>query len=206
MKEKKYSINDLIKVITHNIVLIIIFAVVGAVCFFAIAKHRQVTTYSAERSIMVSHNLQARNAHTMLKTDLMMIPTYEDMISSRQVMGTAYKKLPKKIRRQTTVKGLANSIKTDSKPGSLIITIKAVDQGSNTAINYVNATAVAAKDELPRMQRGTGLVYVYPKATKKNVSSQTHGSVKKWTLVGGALGIIVGMLFSFMLTTWRHIA
>lgn len=206
MKEKKYSVNDLIKIITHNIVLIVVFTIIGAGCFFVIAKHRQVTTYSAERSIMVSHNLKARNAHTMLKTDLMMIPTYEDMISGRQVMGTAYKKLPKKIRKQTTVKDLASSIKTDSKPGSLIITIKATGQDSNTAINYVNAAAVAAKKELPIMQRGTGNVYVYPKATRKNVSSQTHGSVKKWTLVGGALGIIIGMLLSFMMTTWRHIA
>lgn len=206
MQEKKYSINDLIKVITHNIIVIVLFAIIGAGCFFAIAKHKQVTMYSAERDIMISHNLSNRNAQGMLKTDLMMIPTYKDMISSRQVMSTAYKELPKGVRSHTTVDDLASSIKTDSNPESLVITIKATDQNPRAAVDYVNTVAKASQKELPKMQRGTGEVYVYPQANRKNVTSQTHGSVKKWTLVGGALGIVVGMLLSFMITTWRHIA
>lgn len=206
MKEKKYSMSDLIKIVTHNIILIVVFAIIGAGSFFTIAKHRQVTTYSAERNIMINHSLATRDAHSKLKTDLMMIPTYEDMISSRQVMDKAYKRLPKKLRKHTNAEDLASSIKTDSKPGSLVITIRATDRDPQKAISYVNTTAVASQKELPKMQRGMGDVYVYPKATNGNVISQTHGSVKKWTLVGGALGIIVGMLLSFIVTTWRHIA
>lgn len=205
MKEKKYSMSDLIKIVAHNIVLIVVFAIIGAGSFFVIAKHRQFTTYTAERNIMLSHSLTAHNAHSKLKTDLMMIPTYEDMISSRQVMGKAYKELPPKIRKQTTTEDLVSSVKTDSKPGSLVITIRATDRDPQKAINYVNVAATASKKELPKMQRGTGNIYIYPKATNSNVTSQTHGSVKKWTLVGGALGIVVGMLLSFMVTTWRHI-
>ena len=128
------------------------------------------------------------------------------MINSRQVMETAYKKLPPKVRKQTTAKNLESDIKSDSNPTSLVITIRATSQNPKASISYVNAVAMAAKKELPKMQRGVGNIYVYPKATVNNVSSQTHGSVKKWTLVGGALGIIVGMLLSFMMTTWRHIA
>lgn len=171
-----------------------------------LARHKQTITYTAERSIMISHNLNAKRARSQVSADLAMIPTYEDMIKGRQVTESTWKSLPKNIRKNTSIKLLSDSIDTNNRPDSLIITIKATTKDAKQSVAFVNNTAMAAKKELPKMQQGIGEVHVYPKATLKNTSSEKHSSIKKWTLVGTALGIVAGMLISFVITTWKHIA
>lgn len=206
MESKKYSLNDLLKIIWKNIIIIIIFAVIGGGCFFALAKHKQNITYTAERSMMISHSLNDKRAHSQVNADLAMIPTYEDMIKGRQVTESSWKTLPQNIKKGTSVNTLADSIDTSNRPDSLIITLKATTKNAKQSVAFVNNTAEAAKKELPKMQQGIGKVHVYPRATLKNVSSEKHGSVKKFTLVGIALGIVAGMLISFVVTSWKHIA
>ena len=103
MKNQKYSLNDLIKVIWKNIIVIVIFAIVGGGMFFAFAKHKQKTTYTAERSIMISHNLNSKKSVSQVDADLAMIPTYEDMIKGRQITDRTWQILPKNIKKGTSV-------------------------------------------------------------------------------------------------------
>ena len=206
MNNQKYSLNDLIKVIWKNIIVIVIFAIVGGGMFFAFAKHKQKTTYTAERSIMISHNLNSKKSVSQVNADLAMIPTYEDMIKGRQIADRTWQMLPKNIKKGTSVNDLSDSIDTNSRPNSLIINLKATTQNDEKSVAFVNYTADAVKKELPKMQQGIGTVHVYEKASKKNVTTQVHSSVKKYTLVGIALGIVAGMVISFVATSWKHIA
>ena len=153
-----------------------------------------------------NHNLNSKKSVSQVNADLAMIPTYEDMIKGRQITDRTWQMLPKNIKKGTSVNDLSDSIDTNSRPNSLIINLKATTQNNEKSVAFVNYTADAVKKELPKMQQGIGTVHVYEKASKKNVTTQVHSSVKKYTLVGIALGIVAGMVVSFVATSWKHIA
>ena len=54
MKSKNYSMQDLSKIIVKNLLVIIIFTILGGGAFGLLAKHKRSTTYTAERSVVPS--------------------------------------------------------------------------------------------------------------------------------------------------------
>lgn len=205
MKNQQLTLEDILKIVLKNAILIVILALMGGSCFYLVAKHKESKTYVAERSMIIDHNLTWRRAYTSFKTDLGMIPTYQDMIEGREVLTNAYQQLPRKIKHKSSVKDLSSSINTNSRPDSLVITIKATTDNPKESVAYVNSVAKAAKAELPKMQKGLGEVHVYSKATQKNIVVVTHSSVKKYTLVGLALGTIAGMVISFGRVSFKYV-
>ncbi|MBC8743177.1 chain-length determining protein [Lactobacillus sp. Marseille-P7033] len=205
MKHKSFTLAELIHIFLKNLIVIILCAILGGALFFGIAKHKTSVTYSAERSIMIRNNLNSKRAYSKLKAELDMIPTYRDILESRQVMQSAREKLPSNIKKGTSAEDISNSISTNSHPNSLVISIKATTPAENTSIAYVNNVAKAAKKILPRVQPGVGDIYLYPVANSKNVDKKVHSSVKKYTLVGIALGIIAGMVISFTITSIKEL-
>lgn len=205
MKDQQLTLEKLLKVLFKNAILIIVLALIGGGSFYMLAKHKQSKSYVAERSMVIDHNLTGRRAHSLFETDLSMVPTYRDLIEGREVTDNAYHRLPKRIKHATNVGDLSDSINTNSHPDSLVITVRATTDNAEKSVAYVNSVAEAAKAELPKMQRGIGNVHIYAKATKKNVTIQTHSSVKKYTLVGIALGIIAGMVISFSRVSFKYV-
>lgn len=204
-KDKKYSINDIIQILLKNIILIIVLAVIGGGVLGIYAKHKQHTTYTASRNILISHNLHSKRVASQVNGDLAMIPTYADLIEERPVINKAYSLLTKKEKAKISNNDLSSSIKTETHPQSLVVNIKATSGNRNSAIIMANKTADAAKKELPKILSGLGKVYVYPKANNKNVVSETHSSVKKYTILGAALGALIGMVVAFVITSWKHL-
>lgn len=206
-QKKAYNPKELLQIIVKNLIFIVILGIIGGGAFFMYAKHKQRVTYTATRSLVVSHNMDIdnRNVNSQVNADLSMVPTYSDMIMGRQVTDNAYKRLPKKMRKEFSAQDMNSDISTDSKPRSLVITVMAKADKPDKAVKIVNNTAEAAKYELPKMQKGIGRVYLYPKANKKDVASETHTSVKKYTMIGTALGFLAGMVISFVVTTWRKL-
>lgn len=207
MKEKKYSLNDLYKIIFKNIIWILVLGIIGGGIFYVYAKHKETVTYTAERSIVISHSLntQTQNKNSQVNADLTMVPTYADMIAGPQVTNETYKLLPKKVRKTVSKKDIIKNVNIDYSPHSLVMSIKVTTDSAKESVAIVNQTAQAAKKELPKMQDGIGNIYIYPKATTKDVMKQVHTSTKKYTLVGVALGILAGMIISFAVTTWKKL-
>lgn len=205
MNNEKMSLDKIIKVLVKNIIIIIIFALIGGGSFYLIAKHKQSTSYTAERNLVINHRLDKNRSKSQLDTDLNMVPTYRDMIEDRNVITDAYHRLPSKMRKNVNVKDVSNSISTNSRPGSLVISVKANTGSPEESVAYANSVVEAAKAKLPDMQNGIGTVHIYSKATSKNVEVITHNSTKKHTLVGLALGIIAGMIIAFARTSFEDI-
>jgi capsular polysaccharide biosynthesis protein len=205
MSQKSYTLKEITSIFFKNILLIIVLAGVGGAIFFAVAKHKSSITYTASREIMISQNLNSKRAYSQQKTELNMIPTYRDMIESRQVMLAAKNNLPRSLKKKTNLIDLSKAISTDSHPDSLIISVKATAGDKKEAITYVNSVSEVAKEQLPKMQPGMGRVYLYPAANSKNVDKTVHTSIKKYTLVGIALGIIAGMVISFTITSIKEL-
>lgn len=186
-----------------SIILILALAVIFGGAFGFLAKHRQSTTYTAHRSVLISHNYQAaptqnndQNAQVMADQNLM--PTYEELSQGRTVAKETRSLLPKKLQKKYTTDDLDSMIHAKSHQQSLILEMK-VETGSSAtdAAKIVNAAAEAVQKELPRLKAGVGTVTTLAKATANDVTSETTPKAKKYAVVGAALGGLVGIVISF---------
>lgn len=186
-----------------SIILILALAVIFGGTFGFLAKHRQSTTYTAHRSVLISHNYQAaptqnndQNAQVMADQNLM--PTYEELSQGRTVAKETRSLLPKKLQKKYTTDDLDSMIHAKSHQQSLILEMK-VETGSSAkdAAKIVNAAAEAVQKELPRLKAGAGTVTPLAKATADDVTSKTTPKAKKYAVVGAALGGLVGIVISF---------
>lgn len=188
---------------TKSIILILALAVIFGGAFGFLAKHRQFTTYTAHRSVLISHNYQAaptqnndQNAQVMADQNLM--PTYEELSQGRTVAKETRSLLPKKLQKKYTTDDLDSMIHAKSHQQSLILEMK-VETGASAqdAAKIVNAAAEAVQKELPRLKAGVGTVTPLSKATVNDVTSETTPKAKKYAVVGVALGGLVGIVISF---------
>ena len=203
--KKKYSLNDILLILWKNIIIIIILAVAFSSMFGIIAKKKQHVSYTATRNIMITHSLNTRRSNSEINSDLTMIPTYAELIQDRPVINEAYSLLTKNQKMNVTRDDIAEAVKTDTKLQSLIISIKATTDNKDKSILIANTTAAAAKNIIPKIQPGSGNIYLYPKATTKNVNVENHSKVKKYTILGAALGALLGMVIAFVITSWKHL-
>ena len=75
----------------------------------------------------------------------------------------------------------------------------------NDSVKIANAVAEAAQTQLPKYSPNNSNVRILTRATRDNVSAKTTPSVKKYVVLGAALGLLVGMILSFSITTWKSI-
>ena len=54
---KSYKLEDISSAFWKGLILTVVLAVIGGVGMFMVARHRQSTTYTAERSVIISHRI-----------------------------------------------------------------------------------------------------------------------------------------------------
>ncbi len=205
MKEQ-YKINELIKIVCKNIIVILIFTIIGGIGAGLYANHKKTTIYTAATNVFAGRNLAKTNyKNSQVMAELNMIDSYKDMINDSQVLEKAHNNLPKKLRHKYTVNDLEDAINVDSHPQSLVLTIRSKAGTPEDATDIVNATATATHEELPKIIPGGGEFKQLGKARKSDAGSITSPSIKKYVLLGGAIGLLIGMIFSFAVTTWKKI-
>ncbi|HJA27548.1 MAG TPA: chain-length determining protein [Candidatus Limosilactobacillus intestinigallinarum] len=204
-----YSFSELVKKVWKSLVVIIIFALIGGIGMGILAKKHQTTTYTAETSVIISHNLE-ENRHikdaqdSMVNADMNMMPTYESIAKNTATADEAHKLLPKKIKKNYSVSDVDNAITAQTKPQSLVMNIRAESKSSKDSIAIANASAKALKEELPKLQSGVGHIRVVNKANENTVSSKTSPSIKKHAVVGIVLGGLVGLIVSFVAISYKE--
>lgn len=199
---KEYTVKELTRMFAKSIILIIVLAIVFGGAFGFLAKHRQHTTYTAEREVLISHNYQAaptqnndQNAQVMADQNLM--TTYEELIQSRSVAKETHALLPKKLKKAYSVDDLKSMIDAKSHQQSLIMDLKVEGSSAKDATEIVNAVAVATQKELPKLKAGVGTITPLSKATTSDAISKTTPHAKKYLVVGVALGGLIGIIVSF---------
>lgn len=207
-----YSIKDLVKTFWKSIVLIIVLALIGGSILGILAKKKQHTTYTATRSVLITHNLNhyLKNDNTenpqnnIVNIDQSMMPTYEEITENSQISSDVHKHLSKKMRRDYSSNELNRDISAKSHPQSLVLKIKVKTDSASDSVKIVNATALSLKRQLVKIQPGAGTVVPLAKASKDNVTSETTPHAKKYVAVGVALGGLVGIIISFTLVTIKE--
>lgn len=92
---KDYKLQDISSSFWKGLILTIVLAVIGGAGMFMVAKHRQSTTYTAERSVIISHRInesqlnRENNQDPIINADLNMMQTYTDIVQDEQVAQAA---------------------------------------------------------------------------------------------------------------------
>lgn len=205
---KTYSLKQLNGSFVKALVFTIILAIFGGSCMFVYAKHKQQTTYTAERFVLISHNIKKDTGdhnYPITVADINMMSSYEDIAKNEIVAKGAKRYLPKKISKKYSVNEINNSISAKSRPQSLVLKISAKTDNEKSSIAIVNAVSKSFQKELPKLQPGAGQVHLLAKANKSSVESETTPNKKKYTVAGVALGGLIGIIISFVEITWKKI-
>lgn len=204
--KSEYSLGSFFQVIVKNLIIIVVCMFLGSGFAGLYAKHKQSTTYSAQTNIVVGHNLDKvhyRNSTVM--SDINMMDTYEGQIKDPQVMNRAHSLLSKQLRKEYSPKEIESNVHVSSEDHSLVMEIKATTSSKKDSPKIANAVAEAFKDEFKQMNPSSAEVKLLAPAKEKDVTSKTSPSVKKYAVLGAALGVLIGMLIAFGWTSYRKI-
>lgn len=204
---RKYSLSKFSTIIFKNIIVIVVFMVLGGITAGLYAKHKQTTTYSAKSNVIIGSNVNNINyKNSAVQAELNMSKTYEDLMENNRIISKAHSNLPKKIRKSVTVKEMSSDVDVDSHPNSLVLTVTGHADSANKAVQMANKVTETSVTEVPKLSPTPVKAKVVSKAHISDVTSKTHPSAKKYAVLGAALGILVGMVISFAITTWKHLA
>lgn len=204
-KQRNYTLGSMSKIITKNILIIGILTILGAVIGGLYANNKKTTNYFADSTVMINANLNNTDyKNSTLLAEKGMMKTYEEIAGNQESMLIAKKYLPKEMRKSLTVEEMMSAVKVNSSPDSLILNFSVKTESSTDSVEIANAVAKAATLILPKYSQNNSIVKVLTRANKKNVNSNTTPSVKKYIVMGASLGLLVGMIFSFSITTWKH--
>lgn len=207
--QKKYSLQDIIKIVLKNIVVIIVFAVIGGIGFSGLAKYKnRVSSYSSERNVLIAHDLSnttGSNRSALQTTDYKSVQTYMSLLKDRKFTEQARKLLSKKLRKEYSVNNLQHAVSFKGSPNSLVIEVSAEADSASKSVAITNAFSKAIKNELPKIVPDSGEVTLLAKARVSDTNVKTGPSIKKYLILGVALGTLVGMIIIFCETTWKKI-
>ena len=121
------------------------------------------------------------------------------------ITSNARKYLSKDIKKEYSSDRIAHIVEANAKPNSLVINISARTDSAKASVEIVNAVSKSMKDKLPEIDKRAGNVQLLAKSTINSVDSITKPSFKKYVAVGSALGILIGMVIAFSVTTWKKL-
>lgn len=203
---KTYRFRDVVQIMTKNALIIICSTLIIGGLSFVYAKHHSSTTYSNERMMMIQHQVNYnRRADAQVGANQMMMQTYSNLIESPQVTNQAWKDLPKKMKKQVSKSDVSSMIDAKNPQGTVLMKVKATADDPKTATEVANTTAETAAKMLPEMNHDANRITLYQVASVKDASAIHHGHVKKYTAAGLVLGLIIGMTFGFIRTSWKDV-
>lgn len=205
MQNNKISIKNISKVVWHNIIVIVIATLLFGLIGGLYAKHKQHTDYISTRNIMTSHSYRGNSANEEVQADINLGSTYAKIVKSDNVMRAAHKNLPKSIRKEYSAKQLGTMVKAHPVTQTTIVKISAKAGTAKASSKIVNAVADAAAKQIPKKVPSTGKISLFAKATADDAKSITTPSIKKFTLIGAAVGFLLGMVVAFSVTTWTKL-
>lgn len=199
------KVNNISKTVLKNILVIVlsmlIFAVLGGVNAL---RHRH-TIYEAERNIMTSHSYRGSGANEEVQADINLGKTYAKIVESNDVAKLAHRNLSSKLRKKYSVSDLESMVNANSMMQTTIVKIEVKADSAKSATAIVNAVSEAAAKTIPRKVPSAGKVSLFAKANYKDATSVTTPSLKKRTLLGAAIGLLIGLIIAFSITTWTKL-
>lgn len=201
----KLTLNNISKIILKNLVGIALITIICGVLGGVYAHHKRHTTYEAARYMIVGHDYTGESANEQAMADLSMTRTYAKIIESSNVAEKTYKALPSKLKKSydsSKIQSMINAIPIDQ---SLVIKVSIDSDNAKDSVKLVNTATQQAAKEIKIMAPSAGTVKLFSASRVADVTSHTSPSMKKYVLLGAAVGLLIGMVVAFSITTWKHL-
>lgn len=195
-----YTLVDFIKLIFKHIVVILLCGIVFGGLLGGYAKLKKTTSYTATRGMVIGHNLdktKVKDKNSRLLADMQMLTTYEKVAKDTAVLKKATSIYKKDYSKKISESDLDSAVEVTHEPQTLILSVKAKSSSDSKAVKIANAMSLAVKKELPKLYENTGNIELLSPATKSDVSSTSGPSVKKYGVLGVAVGLFIGLIFVF---------
>ena len=205
MNQNGISMKQISGIIWKNIVTICVITILFGIGGMLYAKHKQVTTYESVRNVMINRSYDGADANEKVQADINLGKTYAKIIESKDVAVLARHSLPKNLKKEYSATQIASMVNADPLMQTTVIKVSVKSKDPKSSVAIVNAVTNAAAKKLPEKAGSPVKLSLFSKATVDEAESHTSPSTKKVTLVGAAVGFLLGMLIAFSVTTWKHL-
>lgn len=196
--------NDSRKVLLWTAFITVVLAFVGATVFGIYAKHKQVTTYTANRSMLISHRVNTNDSNdnksnnNEVQNDINMMSTYKSLVNDYKVAKLTHQQLPKNLRKRYTVADIQDVIGSSVNEQSVLLKITAKTSSAKDSTVIVNTASKVFVQQLKQLKPDAGNITLLSKANVNDASAQTHPHLKKYVAVGFILGGLIGLVGSIV--------
>lgn len=199
------SLRNISKVVWHNIIVIVVATIFFGLVGGLYAKHKQHTDYVSTRSLMTGRSYRGAAANEEVQADISLGDTYAKIVESEDVARAAHRNLPKSIRKEYSVKRLGSIVKARSVMQTTIVKVSVRANTAKASSTIVNAVTNAAAKQIPKKVPSAGKVSLFAKESADDAQGITTPSIKKFMLIGAAVGFLLGMVIAFSITTWTRL-
>lgn len=205
MNKKDFSIKDISKIVWINVCIILVATILFGLGGNLYAKHKQHTTYESVRNIMTTRSYDGAAANEELQADLSLGNTYAEIVESNDTAKDARKYLPKNLRKQYSSEQISSMINAEPIMQTTIVKVSAKANTAKDSAAIVNAVTKASANKIPQKVTSAVKISLFSKAVANEAKSNTSPSTKKFTLLGAAIGFLLGLVLSFSATTWVYL-
>ncbi len=187
------------KILILTVCIAFVCAIMGGACFGLYAKHKQVTTYTASRSVLISHPVEQESSegeNNTVQNDLNMMPTYKGLVNDYQVARLTHQALSHRLKTKYSVDDVQQMLGASTSDQSLILKVNVKSPSAKDASAVVNVAAKAFVQHLSEVKPDAGKVVLLGK--HNDLSSQTKPHAKKYAAVGFILGGLIGLVLSIL--------
>ena len=205
MQNTKISLKNISKIIWKNILVIVITTLLLGIAGAMYAKHKQHTDYISSRNIMTSSSYRGAAANEEVQANINLGDTYAKIVESKDVAQVAHRNLPKSIKKEYSVAQISSMVKAHPVMQTTIVKVTVKAENAKASSKIVNAVTAAAEQQIPKKVPSAGKISLFAKATADDAQSIAIPSIKKFTLIGAAVGFLLGMVIAFSVTTWTKL-
>ena len=190
------NLQEIVKVIRKRLFLIIIFTIISIGISVGITFYVITPIYQAQTQILVNQKSNSVEANTWQSTesDLRLINTYNEIITSPVILSPVIEKLEL----DTTPEQLMGQILVSSKNESKVVSIGVVSANPLQAVEIANTVAEVFKEQIPKLMSVDNITIL--SAAKLSDSPRPLKPIKELNIaVGAVLGLMLGMGMAWLL-------
>jgi len=185
--EETISLRELFQVLRKRLWLIVLITIIAATVSAVISFFVLTPVYESKTQILVNQakNDQQLYSNQTVQTNVQLINTYNDIITSPAILD----KVIKELKLDGSAQSLSGQIQVTSAQDSQVAQIVVQDTSAKRATDIANTTASVFQKEVPKLMNVDNV-----KVLSKATLGESASPVKPQPLMNIAIAVVVGLM------------